>query len=301
MDYFKKGVEVEISSEENGFQGSWYAGTVVRKSRDNKILLQYKDLLEDDGGHRPLREEIDFLLLRPPAPRETYREFKLGEDVDAYCNEGWWEGVITQVTENGNKFGVYFRNSREQLDFRPSELRLHREWVHGSWVPPLEVKSEEVKEVLIPAKKEPGEETFLGNFSQGAPVEVSSNEDGFKGAWLPATVIKKLDKDKYIIQYQSLRNDDDTEFLKEEVDNLHMRPQPPVTAIVDCFKVHQEVDALFNDCWWVGVVSKVLEDKTYTVYFRGTEDEMEFKHSELRQHQDWIDGKWVIPSQAMKF
>ncbi|KAK7852101.1 hypothetical protein CFP56_040084 [Quercus suber] len=28
------------------------------------------------------------------------------------------------------------------------------------------------------------------------------------------------------------------------------------------------------------------------------DEEIEFKHSDLRLHQDWIDGKWIMASQA---
>ncbi|KAH1105956.1 hypothetical protein J1N35_009724 [Gossypium stocksii] len=73
----------------------------------------------------------------PPAPRETTRKFKFGEEVDAFHNDGWWEGAIAKELENGN-FHVYFKRSKEQLEFREDKLRLHREWLNGSWLPPLE-------------------------------------------------------------------------------------------------------------------------------------------------------------------
>lgn len=68
------------------------------------------------------------------------------DDVDAFHNDGWWEGVVTKVVrvEDGEKnnngvYSVFFRCSREQIDFGSSDLRLHREWVRGNlWVPPLE-------------------------------------------------------------------------------------------------------------------------------------------------------------------
>lgn len=133
-------------------------------------------------------------------------------------------------------------------------------------------------------------------FGEGALVEVSSDEDGFEGAWFAATVIKKLDERKYLIEYQNLRNDDDTEFVKEEVDTLHIRPCPPEVGQIDSFEVLDEVDALYNDGWWVGVISKVFKGNKYTVYFRGTNENLKFKHSDLRRHQEWINGKWVIAS-----
>ncbi|THG08764.1 hypothetical protein TEA_020771 [Camellia sinensis var. sinensis] len=59
------------------------------------------------------------------------------EEVDAFHNDGWWEGIVTAILQD-SRYSVFFRSSREQIDFPDSDLRLHREWVHGIWVPPLE-------------------------------------------------------------------------------------------------------------------------------------------------------------------
>ncbi|KAL0348136.1 UNVERIFIED_CONTAM: protein AGENET DOMAIN (AGD)-CONTAINING P1 [Sesamum angustifolium] len=134
------------------------------------------------------------------------------------------------------------------------------------------------------------------NFSPGEVVEVSSDEEGFEGAWFTATVVKKLKADKYLVEYQTLRNDDDTNFLREEVDTFHIRPCPPDVGLLDRFEVLEEVDALYNDGWWRGVISKVLKNDRYSVYFRNTQEELKFKHSDLRVHQDWVNCKWFIAS-----
>lgn len=99
-----------------------------------------------------------------------------------------------------------------------------------------------------------------------------------------------------MIEYQALRNDDDTEFLREEVASDHVRPAPPDVP-VERFKLHQEVDALHNDGWWIGIVLKVHDDGTYEVYFLQTNEAMVVKHLDLRVHQEWINGKWVMASQ----
>ncbi|MBA0702079.1 hypothetical protein Goari_022749 [Gossypium aridum] len=99
----------------------------------------------DEAGAKALRETFHAFDIGPPAPRETTRKFKFGEEVDAFHNDGWWEGEITKELENGN-FHVYFKRSKEQLEFREDKLRLHREWLNGSWVPPLE-EAEQVQEV----------------------------------------------------------------------------------------------------------------------------------------------------------
>lgn len=144
--YFKPGSAVEVSSDDEGFRGSWFVGTVIRrctsKKNQNKFLVEYKTIMADEKGTKPLREMLDLHQLRPLAPRETDREFKFGEEVDAYHNDGWWEGSITEELGNG-RFAVYFRASKEQIEFGKEDLRLHREWVNEKWVPPLEEPSEE--------------------------------------------------------------------------------------------------------------------------------------------------------------
>ncbi|XP_021825002.1 DUF724 domain-containing protein 3-like [Prunus avium] len=158
---------------------------------------------------------------------------------------------------------------------------------------------------LEPSLKEEEEEEEEGEkvstheiFTKGTPVEVSSDEEGFNGAWFAATIVEAVGEDKFLIEYQSLRTEDDSAFLREEIDTLHIRPCPPET-VVDHFSLLQEVDGYYNDGWWVGVISKVLRGSRYIVYFRGTYEEIEFQHSELRLHQDWIGGKWVMASRAL--
>ncbi|KAI3768699.1 hypothetical protein L2E82_19529 [Cichorium intybus] len=115
----------------------------------------------------------------------------------------------------------------------------------------------------------------MDRLNKGALVEVCSDEDGFQGAWFAATVINQ--------------------FLIDVVDSNHIRPHP-IHEAVNHFCVVEEVDALYNDGWWVGVISKVVGKQKYEVYFRGIDEEMVFKQSDLRRHQEWIYGKWVSSS-----
>ncbi|KAJ6737769.1 AGENET DOMAIN-CONTAINING PROTEIN [Salix viminalis] len=350
-------------SEEDGFRGSFYTGTVVKATRTSNFVVEYDKLFEDEEGTKPLQETVNEFQMRPIPPREKKREFKFSEEVDAFHNDGWWEGVITEVNDDG-KFAVFFRSTKEQIEFSEENLRLHREWINGAWKPTLEgeeeEKKEEVKEkenegsrnkrklveeeekevkrrvnkvlkacfcsnkhawapkVAMQRKKalldlimsirkvpdttqvKPIESPKDAKFSKGMLVEVSSDEDGLKGAWFAATIVEPVGKDKYLIEYQALRTEDDSDFLREEIDTVHIRPRPPQTIMIDRFKKLEEVDALFNDAWWVGVVSRVNTFPKYLVFFKDSNEELEFKHSDLRPHQDWINGKWVTPSKALK-
>ncbi|KAL8099682.1 hypothetical protein AgCh_032084 [Apium graveolens] len=347
--YFKKGAPIEISSDDPDFRGAWFTGTVINRSKTkqkNQVFVQYHTLMSDKDETKFLREKVDMIQLRPPAPREMWgREFKVGEEVDAFYSDGWWEGIVTRI--EGVKYVVYFRGSKEELAFRADELRVHREWVKGDWVPPLEIGDEQ-KIVSNTNVEEPSKNTVekLGTFvestdgntiveepcediverfrkgtlvvevisdnayiaepgtnivemfKKGELVEVTSDDDGFQGAWFAATIVEKSSNDEYVVEYQSLTNDDGTELLKEKANIKHIRPNPPEITVTDHYSLLQEVDALYNDGWWVGVISKVLQGKKYFIYFRGTNEELEFVHSDLRPHQDWIDGKWVMASKV---
>lgn len=142
---FVKGAQVEVQVQESGFRGSLYTATVLRtiSTRTRKIFLEYHTLRSNERPTKPLRESVDFTLIRPAPPREsTRRRFRLSEVVDAFEDDGWWEGVVTAVHGDG-RYCVFFRSSKLQLEFSGSDLRLHREWVHGNWVPPLEQEEDE--------------------------------------------------------------------------------------------------------------------------------------------------------------
>ncbi|KAJ4832872.1 hypothetical protein Tsubulata_043544 [Turnera subulata] len=386
-DYLVPGAKVEIMSDDEGFRGSFYTGTVVRRASSKnpaKYLCEYDLLFADDAGTKKLREIHQMGQLRPAQPPDKNpRAFKFGDEVDAFHNDGWWEGAVTEEQADG-KLAVFFRVSREQIVFGQDSLRLHREWVDGAWKPPLDEEEEgeinnegvaistepEPSEALKPENGEPTIQTEITQpseamtpedgepkmqteitrlieamkpedgepkmetkiplpsetaevedggsrkkrrketvdpsprdtvveekFPRGMRVEVTSDEEGFKGAWFVANIAEAVGNDRYLVQYENIRTEDDTDFEKEEFPTSHIRPCPPELNVVDRFKMLEEVDAWYNDAWWVGTVVKVLSSK-YTVYFMDTGEELQFVHSDLRPHQDWINGNWIIPSQV---
>ncbi|XP_074316622.1 protein AGENET DOMAIN (AGD)-CONTAINING P1-like [Silene latifolia] len=143
-EMFKKGVAVEVSSEDEGLRGSWYTATVIRNQTQthNKILVEYHNLVADEQGSKKLQELVDPILIRPIPPCSQGPNppvYRVMDDVDAFHHDGWWEGVVTRVlvdNRNSPKYSVFFRCSREQIDFSTNDLRLHREWLGGNrWNP----------------------------------------------------------------------------------------------------------------------------------------------------------------------
>uniref|UniRef100_A0A1J3GX38 Agenet domain-containing protein n=1 Tax=Noccaea caerulescens TaxID=107243 RepID=A0A1J3GX38_NOCCA len=311
--YLKPGAAVEISSDESGFRGSWFPGRVVTAPSSDKDFVkcqvEYTTLFFDKELKKPLKEVVHTAQLRPPAPSlsesEKKRDFAVGEKVDAYYNDGWWEGEVMKVLGDG-KFSVYFRTSREQIEFHRDQLRYQREWVNGAWKPPLEEREEEESEddkvddtedeedLLSQVDPETARAIAKQMFSSGTIVEVSSEEEGFKGSWFVAKVIERIGEDNYLVEYRDLREENGVEPLKEEADFLHMRPLPPPSEDYTDFAVGDKVDAFYNDGWWVGDVIESLQDGRVGIFFRQSREKMRFGRLGLRLHKDWVNGTWQL-------
>ncbi|XP_019251050.1 PREDICTED: DUF724 domain-containing protein 6-like isoform X2 [Nicotiana attenuata] len=137
------------------------------------------------------------------------------------------------------------------------------------------------------------------HLAKGTTVEVTSDEEGFKGVWFEATVLGASSpgsKSKEVwVEYKSIvAEENGSEPLKEVLHVSFVRPVPPVEKI-EKFELYDVVDAFHKDGWWTGVVTRVLEDSRYQVTFDNPPDELEFGVSELRFHQKWVKRKWVRP------
>lgn len=130
-------------------------------------------------------------------------------------------------------------------------------------------------------------------FSKGTKVEVTSDEEGYKGSWYTADIVEVLGKDKILVKYQTLKTDDETEFHMEVADISNIRPCPPEVQHVHRFAMRESVDAWYNDGWWVGCIYQVRPYPKYRVYFTTSNEQMEFKHCELRPHLEWTGRKWI--------
>ncbi|KAG0448165.1 hypothetical protein HPP92_027961 [Vanilla planifolia] len=274
---FKAGDEVEVSSKDVGYGGqAWYEAKVVRPmTRLGRYTVVYDNIFKEADASKTLRDTVETAHIRPRRPPETDWAFSLHQLVDALYNGGWWVGVVSGISSTG--ITVTFLATGDIVEFLSPQLRAHLDWVNGEWVVPI-----------MP-------DMVRTLFGMGTLVEVCSNDEVFHGAWIPARIIQFF-KSKFLVEYRDLTSEDGTEPLREVVDYPFIRPSPPETAVFERFKNLEEVDAYYNDVWWIGVISKVLEGSRYIVYFRTWKQEIEFAHKDLRLHHDWISGKWVQAS-----
>lgn len=130
-------------------------------------------------------------------------------------------------------------------------------------------------------------------FHKGMKVEVRSNKDGYRGSWYTGVILDSTGEEEYLVEYKTLKTDDETGLLREEVGASLIRPDPPDVQRIYRFSRLELVDAWYNEGWWIGHVSQILKDSNYQIYFRSTNKEMVFKHSDLRPHKEWIGGQWI--------
>ncbi|KAF5194666.1 agenet domain-containing protein [Thalictrum thalictroides] len=143
---FIKGQEVEVTStnkKEEGLEDSFFAAKIIsisnQKKKKNKFCVEYKTLLDETDETKPLREYLPYKCLRPvpPPPKETSPPcpYELNEEVDAFCNDGWWKGVITKIPNvDSSKYSVFFKHHDEEMEFECSDLRNHLDWIDVKWV-----------------------------------------------------------------------------------------------------------------------------------------------------------------------
>lgn len=143
-----KGGHVEVLSQDSGMRGCWFRCVILKRHCD-KLKVQYQDVQDaDDTGN--LEEWVlasriatpDKLGLRlcgrsvvrpDPSYNAKYSSsLGVGSVVDAWCHDGWWEGIIIEKASEAN-VRVYFPGEQQVSTFTQSELRPSQDWLDNKW------------------------------------------------------------------------------------------------------------------------------------------------------------------------
>ncbi|KAK7302318.1 hypothetical protein RJT34_13204 [Clitoria ternatea] len=147
---YKVDDKIELLCQDSGIRGCWFRCKVVQVAR-KQLKVQYNDVQDEDGGGN-LEEWIPaFKLAKPdklgmrhlgrPAirPAPTYEEQELalevGNAVDAWWSDGWWEGVVTRTDNCGDdRAQVYFPGESLLMKVFKKDLRISRDWLGDKWI-----------------------------------------------------------------------------------------------------------------------------------------------------------------------
>ncbi|KAI3868904.1 hypothetical protein MKW92_045835, partial [Papaver armeniacum] len=140
----------------------------------------------------------------------------------------------------------------------------------------------------------------MSRFHRGDLVEVSSKQERLLGSYFEATIIKQTEKNEFLVEFKNLYENNEKRSLREIVHASKIRPIPPEIK-ASYFNIYDQVDANDKDGWRVGRITKrdpirikrTGEDcSIYSVYFSSTGEEVAYRKSKLRVHQEWVNGKW---------
>ncbi|XP_071702064.1 uncharacterized protein [Rutidosis leptorrhynchoides] len=148
---FKVNEKIEMLCQDSGIRGCWFRCTVLKVNR-RQLKVKYDDL-KDEVGSGYLEEWVPaFRLVTMPdklgtrcSVRSTVRpartdheamfEFEVGSPVDAWWNDGWWEGVVTGLGESLDAdVQVYVPSESLFLELHRNNIRVSRDWIGDHWV-----------------------------------------------------------------------------------------------------------------------------------------------------------------------
>ncbi|CAM0908612.1 unnamed protein product [Alopecurus aequalis] len=297
---FPVGAEVEVRSDDPGFQGAFYEATVaghLTSSGANRYTLAYSTPLAHDGA--PLKETAAAADVRPrpPPPEENAAptEFAIYDMVEAFHNDGWRAGVVSAVPATGDrrrrgvcKYSVMFPTSRETTEFEETALRPHRVFRDGRWVPAAEMVH-----------------NVRPFFTEGNQVEVSLCAKNIGQSWIPATVLKVIGATNVLVQYMHIEKNG--ELTTEIVHSRYIRPARIITGVGSRhrFSPSSHVEVFHQGSWQPGVIVEVLGseiDNKYVVKLKNHERDaidvdcagvLTVENTQLRPRYDWNGKKWV--------
>ncbi|XP_051141779.1 DUF724 domain-containing protein 7-like isoform X3 [Andrographis paniculata] len=188
--HFPQGTAVEVQTNEDDFRGVFFSATVVQppapytskyggKRKPKTLYVEYHDLLAHEDGSERLREYVALSCVRPPPPPPppaSPATFQPGDVVDAFYKDGWWTGVVKRATQGAgaDKYVVTFQHPPDELHFRPSDLRVHLDWVNGGWVRPPR------QDVTIQSPDISMHDHFMSENFSASSVAVPLNHEGDK-------------------------------------------------------------------------------------------------------------------------
>ncbi|OVA02992.1 Agenet-like domain [Macleaya cordata] len=131
-------------------------------------------------------------------------------------------------------------------------------------------------------------------FRHGERVEISIKQKDFYGSYYTEKFLSRVGLNKFLVEYETLRsNRCETSRITDIVDAPNVRHFPPEVKVTD-FSLHDIVDAYENDAWWVGTISEIINSTNYYVYFENTGEIFAYPNSDLRVHQELVNGNWVV-------
>ncbi|XP_019057233.1 PREDICTED: uncharacterized protein LOC104806728 isoform X2 [Tarenaya hassleriana] len=151
----KEGSSVEVFKEGPGLRTGWYSANVL-SLKDGKAYVCYTDLSSDEGTDKlkefvalggagdiapKIRTSRSVIAMPFEGTRKRRRAatgdrtWSVGDKVDAWVHDSWWEGVISEKNKKDETtLTVHFPVQGETLTVKSWNLRPSLVWKGGRWI-----------------------------------------------------------------------------------------------------------------------------------------------------------------------
>ncbi|KAF9589222.1 hypothetical protein IFM89_020660 [Coptis chinensis] len=136
---------------------------------------------------------------------------------------------------------------------------------------------------------------------RGVRVEVvgHGHDKEYNGSVYEATILTRTSNGHYLEQHQNIP-DTKTGQRMETVGVDLVRPLPPQPPS-GSLQVDRLVEVWINSSYWLGKLVKIETGGKYTVKIVNSREERVFRVAEIRVHQSYVNGQWVLPYIIMLF
>ena len=134
-------------------------------------------------------------------------------------------------------------------------------------------------------------------FQVNEEVEIIGAEKGLVGSFHSGIIVKKLPMEGFfLVQYDFLRNDDNTGPLKQIKSCGFLRPFPPPNQ-KPSYNVGDHVDLWSRDGWWYGIVQgRPMPDMYHINFTMFDYPSVIAPVEDIRRHVHWNGYTWEQPS-----
>ncbi|XP_057449804.1 uncharacterized threonine-rich GPI-anchored glycoprotein PJ4664.02-like isoform X4 [Lotus japonicus] len=216
---FKEGSLVEVFKDEEGYKAAWFVANIL-SLKDDKAFVCYTSLvpvegagplkewvsLEHDGDKPPrIRTARPLTSLQHEGTRKRRRAamgdyaWSVGDRVDAWVQESWQEGVITEKNKKDETtLTVHFPGSGETSVVRAWHLHPSLIWKDGKWIESSKVEANDrsTHEGDTPNEKRP--KIGSNKVEVKGKVKYSKSSDGVESANTDETRLLNLTENERV-------------------------------------------------------------------------------------------------------
>ncbi|KAK6917682.1 Agenet-like domain [Dillenia turbinata] len=135
---FQGGQRVEVRVRTQNLSTLYYTAKIITVFSRNDYIVLYETRWKPYNSQQSLLDIVNEADIRPcpPTPEVIPIIYQNGDRVDVYYDGAWRIGTVISRVEPQYKYNVRLENSGFGLLSSFYRIRIHQEWINGSWITP---------------------------------------------------------------------------------------------------------------------------------------------------------------------